>query len=515
MKRNHHWKNDINKKSINMKISLITTALILISIFAVGLSSGEPGSNPTPGTLSTSIEVYSDYTLTENLVFESGHGFIIMANGVTIDGQGFKITGNKDIASCMYVSETDPAADASGHGILNSGYNDVTIKNLEIENFATGIYLHGTGQNNVENNIIQDCIIHNNGLNDMGLSEFESTTHGIHMVFVRNTLITNCEIYNNEGTGTGCGAGGNGIFVFGGGGSNPHLNTISNNNIYNNAKSGVWMKRGAQYTTIDNNTISNNGKGVGITDTVRGGIALRCKSSSFNAIEQNTVENNNGDGLFIGSNNNKIDNNFITSNDKIGVNFARSDGSKNNYLYGNTICGNENYDVFNVYDDFGGGNTGDENTGDTASNYRDEGTSGNVYFSYSCGDGNNLPTAPTITGPSSNLKKNTPYDYTFIASDPNGDQLFYIIDWGDGEKEEIGPFDSNDPQTVSHSWPESDTTYVITATAKNIHGVEGPQGIMSVKTPYIFGFDLPTNLIEFINVLLHVVQSLLPQCPLL
>jgi len=483
MKRNSIRQISINKKRLSGPILSLTITLLLLSTFSAALSVIDRGSSLTAATLSESIEVYSDYTLTENLFFESGHGFIIKSNGVNIDGTGYKITGNKNVASCEFITATDPAAETAAHGILNSGYDDVTIKNLEIENFATGIYLHGTGQNNVENNRIENCIIHDNGLSDMSTSQTDSVTHGIHMVFTKNSVVFNSDIYANEGTGTGCEAGGNGIYIYGGD-KNPDQIVIDTNELYHNAKAGIWIKQQLDYSTISRNHIWGNGNGEGITDSTRGGIVFRCKSTNYNTIQQNTVEDNKGDGIFVGGNNNDFHDNIILSNNDNGVNLARSDGSKNNYMQGNTICTNANYDVFNVYDSFGGGNTGNENTGDTASNYRDEGTSGNVYFTYSCSGGNNAPTAPSITGPSSNLKKDISYEYTFVASDPDGDQIYYCINWGDGSIEVcIGPFISNEPQKLSHSWPKSDTTYVITATAKDIHGLEGPEGQLSIKTP--------------------------------
>jgi parallel beta-helix repeat protein len=268
-----------------------------------------------------------------------------------------------------------------------------------------------------------------------------------------------------------------------GGDGLPDYNTISGNDCYNNAKAGFWLKKSSDTCTISDNHVWSNGNGAGVgPSAVRGGIILRCKTTHYNTVELNDVENNNGEGIFIGGCNNDINNNEITSNNGNGVSFGRNDGSQDNTLTNNIICSNGEFDVYNVYDDFGGGNTGNDNTGDTAENYRDEGTSGDVYFTYSCN--NNAPTKPSITGPSTNLKKNTPYDYAFDATDPDGDQIYYIINWGDGSDEiTIGPFNSGEPQIKSHSWPEASTTYVIKATAKDIYDLEGPQGSLSVSTP--------------------------------
>jgi hypothetical protein len=65
---------------------------------------------------------------------------------------------------------------------------------------------------------------------------------------------------------------------------------------------------------------------------------------------------------------------------------------------------------------------------------------------------NNIPSKPDISGPA-NGKVGTEYDYTFTSTDPEEEDLFYYIEWGDGNIENwIGPFDSGQPVTISHIW---------------------------------------------------------------
>ena len=42
--------------------------------------------------------------------------------------------------------------------------------------------------------------------------------------------------------------------------------------------------------------------------------------------------------------------------------------------------------------------------------------------------------------------------YTFIASDPEQDYLFYSIHWGDTKVDLIGPFDSDEIVKFAHTW---------------------------------------------------------------
>jgi len=70
---------------------------------------------------------------------------------------------------------------------------------------------------------------------------------------------------------------------------------------------------------------------------------------------------------------------------------------------------------------------------------------------------NNCPSKPIINGPT-NGNKGTEYDYTFTSTDPEGQKLFYYIDWGDGNIEQwLGPYNSGQTITISHTWTKTGT----------------------------------------------------------
>ncbi len=95
---------------------------------------------------------------------------------------------------------------------------------------------------------------------------------------------------------------------------------------------------------------------------------------------------------------------------------------------------------------------------------------------------NEPPAAPQITGQSSG-KPGQSYDYTFITNDPNGDQVYLTIDWGDGQTNNwIGPYASNQPLVLPHSWAKRGT-YAIKAQAKDTSGLVGPWGTLQVSMP--------------------------------
>jgi len=103
------------------------------------------------------------------------------------------------------------------------------------------------------------------------------------------------------------------------------------------------------------------------------------------------------------------------------------------------------------------------------------------YASIAAGD---PPGAPVITG-TTNGAAGTSYDYDFTATDPDGpdgDDVQYYIDWGDGDTEWTSFAASGTPVTVSHTWVEQGD-YTITAKAKDVNGLVGPEGTLVVTMP--------------------------------
>ncbi|UCF12910.1 MAG: PKD domain-containing protein [Thermoplasmatales archaeon] len=86
--------------------------------------------------------------------------------------------------------------------------------------------------------------------------------------------------------------------------------------------------------------------------------------------------------------------------------------------------------------------------------------------------GNQPPDAPMITGPTEG-KAGVEYEYTFNATDPDGEDVYYYIDWGDDNYSGwFGPYFSGENVSVNHTWDEMGT-YDINAKAKDIYDDEG------------------------------------------
>ncbi|MCK4365728.1 MAG: PKD domain-containing protein, partial [Thermoplasmatales archaeon] len=98
------------------------------------------------------------------------------------------------------------------------------------------------------------------------------------------------------------------------------------------------------------------------------------------------------------------------------------------------------------------------------------------------GEGNKPPNAPIISGPSTG-KAGKPISYVFVTGDPDGDDVYYNILWGDGTfKDWFGPFESDQMVSVNHTWSEPGV-YTIKARAKDAWGTVGEWSALNVIMP--------------------------------
>jgi hypothetical protein len=103
------------------------------------------------------------------------------------------------------------------------------------------------------------------------------------------------------------------------------------------------------------------------------------------------------------------------------------------------------------------------------------------------------------------------YEYGFIATDPEDDNLSYEIDWGDGNIEtDIGPFPSGEIFPRSHTWTKSGT-YQIKARAKDIFDYYGAWSEHEIIVPRnkAFNFNLLDLLFERFPRALPILRNLI------
>jgi len=98
---------------------------------------------------------------------------------------------------------------------------------------------------------------------------------------------------------------------------------------------------------------------------------------------------------------------------------------------------------------------------------------------------NTPPNAPNITGKTQG-KPGNPYHFSFQTDDPQEQNIYYYIDWGDGSNSGwLGPYISGTMIHVTHAWA-SKGLFNVTAKAKDIMDSESDWGVMQVKMPYVF-----------------------------
>lgn len=211
------------------------------------------------------------YRLTDNIT-SIGDGIVIEKDNMVLDGAGYTIQGQN-----------------GGHhnGINLTGRNNITIKNINIQNYSYGIYLNNSYSNILSGNKIT------NGRFGIFLEYSHNNT------FIRNKITENLL----------------GIRLF-----SSLNNIISRNSITKNNAIGIGL-----YSSLNNTVFGNN-----ITQNKDFGIFLM--NSLNNTISGNNIENSTQVGIELNfSPNNVMSGNNITHNG-FGIRFF--------YSLNNTISGN-------------------------------------------------------------------------------------------------------------------------------------------------------------------------------
>jgi len=92
------------------------------------------------------------------------------------------------------------------------------------------------------------------------------------------------------------------------------------------------------------------------------------------------------------------------------------------------------------------------------------------------------PDKPSISG-EINGKAGNEYEYTFTTIDPNDDDIYLYIEWGDNETEEwVGNYMSGEEVKIKHTFSEQNT-YIIRAKSKDIYDAESDWATLEVSMP--------------------------------
>jgi C1A family cysteine protease len=106
---------------------------------------------------------------------------------------------------------------------------------------------------------------------------------------------------------------------------------------------------------------------------------------------------------------------------------------------------------------------------------------------------NHPPKTPTLTGRQSGTN-GTAYSYTFSATDPDGNDVYYYLNWGDdywfgGAVGWIGPYKSGQNITLEKTWAEKGN-YTVRVKAKDRYDAKSDWGTLKVTMPVSYNIPL-------------------------
>jgi hypothetical protein len=119
---------------------------------------------------------------------------------------------------------------------------------------------------------------------------------------------------------------------------------------------------------------------------------------------------------------------------------------------------------------------------------------------------NDYLNTPTING-STEGKAGREYTYTTSTTDPDGNQLYYLWDWGDGTTSGwLGPYNSGATCQANHTW-NTKGNYNIKVKAKDIYGKES---VWSDPLPVTMPYSYNKTILQFLELLFQRFPNAFP-----
>jgi len=122
------------------------------------------------------------------------------------------------------------------------------------------------------------------------------------------------------------------------------------------------------------------------------------------------------------------------------------------------------------------------------------------------GQTNNPPSKPTISGPIKG-KSGVEYEYTILSVDPEGDDVYYEIEWFNGYPNVFwdGPYQSGKKIIKTNYWSD-EGNHVIIVRVKDSSGLEGESATLTVTMPNQKNYNYIPQIILWWHVKFHFLQ---------
>ena len=121
---------------------------------------------------------------------------------------------------------------------------------------------------------------------------------------------------------------------------------------------------------------------------------------------------------------------------------------------------------------------------------------------------NQYPLDVELTGPQTG-KPGIEYTFSVLSTDPDDDEVYYFIDWGDDTTSGwVGPFASGEKVDVKHSW-EKRGTFIVKAKARDIFLFETEWTELEVSMPQLTANNphiLGQHVVHYFQHLFHLLR---------